>query len=162
MSSRTGRSGRMVKSAVLQHAWSWAQTPTNACGYMMCNYMVHKGSTVILATKISTGLAAKEPRADVTMSKSGVLVTPQKDLCPSNIFKERKECPGLFFFKILQRLKFIILLISHCGSYFSSTSCKIQTQSIDFQKSSMVCTLPRMAEWSAFCSIPKPVSQFFS
>ena len=36
----SSRSGRMVYSVVLWHTWSWVGTPTNACGYMICKYVV--------------------------------------------------------------------------------------------------------------------------
>ena len=40
----------MVKSLLGR---SWVQTPTNACGYMVCKYMDQNDSAVMFATKRS-------------------------------------------------------------------------------------------------------------
>ena len=43
--------------------WWWVQTPTNACGYMICKYADQNGSAAMLA---ATRLAGVAPEVNVT------------------------------------------------------------------------------------------------
>ena len=67
----------MVKSVAPGRVQSWVQTPTSACGHMICKYMDQKGLAAMLATKRSAGVtpemnlrnplrAGDDPRADIT------------------------------------------------------------------------------------------------
>ena len=47
----------MVKSVELWHTWSWVWTPTNTCGYIICDYVGQKGLAAMLAAKRSAGVA---------------------------------------------------------------------------------------------------------
>ena len=54
---RSGNRAGMVKSVVQRRAWSWVETPANACAHVICKYVDQKGLAAMLITKRSAGVA---------------------------------------------------------------------------------------------------------
>ena len=81
---------RLAELCCVQHGRSWIQTPTNACGHVICKYMDRKDSTASLdvASQVNLRITQVEKHASdspcTRSPKQGYQSPYKKDVCPPN------------------------------------------------------------------------------